>query len=347
MVDRGTPAPSPPAELRAALEEAHLPTLLMAMATLSGDDAWLREEWRPAAPRGAEEDTSGGLPAEDQAAVRAAALELILAWRAGKPAAAPPPPERLVEMLEISLGPGNVLPPEIGPLLAEELGTARRDVEVPALPPGAALRVVVIGSGFGGLCAAIKLAQAGIEFTVVDKNEAVGGTWLENTYPGCGVDTPSHLYSFSFAQRPDWPRYFAKRDELHDYLVDLADRHNLRPSMRLGREVESAVWDDGHHRWDLTLRTADGARETLRANVVISATGYLNRPAYPDIEGLGDFAGPCMHTARWRNDVEIAGRRVAVLGTGASAMQLVPAIAGVAERVIVFQRSPSARRRSC
>jgi 4-hydroxyacetophenone monooxygenase len=323
-----------------ALEEAHLPTLLMAMATLSGDDAWLREEWRPAAPRGADEDNSGGLPATVQAEIRGAAAELILAWRAGKPPAAPPPPERLVEMLEISLGPGNVLPPGIGPLLAEELGTARRDVDFPAPPTAGQFKVVVIGGGFAGLCAGIKLAQAGVEFTIVDKNDAVGGTWLENTYPGCGVDTPSHLYSFSFAQRPDWPRYFARRDELHDYLVDLADRHDLRRSMRLGREVESVVWDDGRHRWDVTLRIAGGARETLTADVVISATGYLNRPAYPDIEGLADFAGPCMHTARWPADVELAGKRVAVLGTGASAMQLVPAIAGVAERVIVFQRSP-------
>src|SRR5581483_10797749 len=312
----------------------------MAMATVSGDDGWLREEWRPAAPRGAAEDDTGGLPPAVQAEIRAAAFELILAWRAGKPPAPPPPPDRLVEMLEISLGPGNRLPPEIGPLLAEELGTAARDVVIPAPPPPGEFRVAVIGGGFGGLCAGIKLARAGIEFTIVDKNDAVGGTWLENTYPGCGVDTPSHLYSFSFAQRPDWPRYFAQRAELHAYLVDLADRYALGPSLRLGREVESAVWDDRRHRWDLTLRAGDGRRERLCANVVISATGYLNRPTYPDIEGLADFAGPCLHTARWRPDVDIAGKRVAVLGTGASAMQLVPAIAGVARRVIVFQRSP-------
>jgi 4-hydroxyacetophenone monooxygenase len=331
---------STPDELRAALDEAHLPTLLMAMATLSGDDTWLREEWRPAAPRGAEEDNTGGLPPEVQAEIRAAAFELILAWRAGKPAADPPPPDRLLQMLEISLGPGTTLPLGLAPLLAEELGVASRDVPIADPPPADEFHVVIIGGGFGGLCAGIKLQASGIAFTILEKNDELGGTWHENTYPGCAVDTPSHLYSFSFAQRADWPRYFARRDDLHAYLLSLADDYGLHPFLRCGREVESIVWQDDRHRWDITVRTAGGGRETLTANVVISATGYLNRPAYPDIEGLDDFAGPCMHTARWRSDVEIAGRRVAVLGTGASAMQLVPAIAGVAGRVIVFQRSP-------
>lgn len=333
-------AASTPAELRDALEDAHLPTLLMAMATLSGDAAWLREEWRPAAPRGAEEDNTGGLAPEVQADIRAAALDLVLAWRAGKPPAEPPSAERLVEMLEIALGPGTTLPPGIGPLLAEELGVASRDVTIADPPPADEFRALIVGGGFGGLCAGIKLKAAGIAFTILDKNDELGGTWLENTYPGCAVDTPSHLYSFSFAQRADWPRYFARREELHGYLRSLADDNGIRPFMRFGREVESMVWHDDRHEWVVTVRTADGGRETLTANVVITATGYLNRPAYPTIEGLEDFAGPCMHTARWRHDVEITGRRVGVLGTGASAMQLVPAIAGVAERVIVFQRSP-------
>jgi 4-hydroxyacetophenone monooxygenase len=327
-------------ELRAALEEAHLPTLLMAMATLSGDDTWLRDEWRPAAPRGAAEDDTGGLPPDVQAEIRDAAYELVLAWREGKPAADPPSAERLIEMLEISLGPGNTLPPGIGPLLAEELGAVSRQVRIADPPPGDQFHVVVVGGGFGGLCAGINLKSAGVAFTILDKNEDLGGTWLENTYPGCGVDTPSHLYSLSFAQRADWPWYFAKRNDLHAYLNALTDEYGLRPSIRLGTEVESIVWQDDRATWAVTVRTADGRRDTITANVVVSATGYLNRPAYPTIEGLEDFAGPCMHTARWRSDVEIDGRRVGVLGTGASAMQLVPAIAGVAERIIVFQRSP-------
>ncbi|MCA1842193.1 MAG: NAD(P)/FAD-dependent oxidoreductase [Actinobacteria bacterium] len=331
---------SPPEELRAALGEAHLPTLVMAMATLSGDGSWLREDWRPAAPRGAEEDNTGGLPPDVQADIRAAAFELIMAWRAGKPAAEPPPGERILEMLEISLGPGNTLPPGLAPVLAEELGAASRDVHIADPPAADEFRVIIIGGGFAGLCAAIKLQTAGIAFTIIEKNDSVGGTWLENSYPGCGVDTPSHLYSFSFAQRPDWPRYFARRDELHHYLVDLADTYELRPSMLFGREVESMTWDGDRGGWAVTTRDADGAQETLTANVVISATGYLNRPAYPKIEGLDTFAGPCMHTARWRSDVDVAAKRVAVIGTGASAMQLVPAIAGIAERVVVFQRSP-------
>ena len=326
-------------ELRAALDEAHLPTLLMAMATLSGDDAWLRNEWRPAAQKGAEEDDTGGLAPEAQAEIRSAAFELISAWRAGKPAADPPPPERLLEMLEIALGRGTSLPPAIAPLLAEEIGAVSRDVDIPNPPAADEFRAVIVGGGLSGLCAGIKLKAAGIAFTILDKNDELGGTWLENTYPGCAVDTPSHLYSFSFAPRADWPRYFAHRDDLHGYLLSLADDYELRPFMQFGREVESIVWQDDRQHWDLTVRTADGERETLTANVVISATGYLNRPAYPAIDGLADFAGPCMHTARWQDDVEIAGKRVGVVGTGASAMQLVPAIAGVAERVTVFQRT--------
>jgi 4-hydroxyacetophenone monooxygenase len=190
-----------------------------------------------------------------------------------------------------------------------------------------------------GLCAGIKLRELGIPFTILDKNSDVGGTWLENTYPGCGVDTPSHLYSFSFAQRSNWSRFFARRDELHSYLNELADDFKLRPNIRFEHYVRSATWSDSDHTWTVEA-VAGGEVRRFTANAIITATGYLNRPKYPHIEGLDRFTGPCMHTARWRPDVEIEGKRVVVLGTGASAMQLVPAIAGTAERVTVFQRSP-------
>lgn len=346
---------SSPESLRAALDEAHVPTLLMAMATLSGDGEWLREDWRPEAQRGAEDDNAGGLPAEAVREIRDRAFELVLSWRSGEVPVAPPPgPDELHRMLEVSLGPGTRLPDGIGGLLAEELGTASRYPE-PIYPEpitdrsdsasegrtGAdALRVLVLGGGFAGLGAGIQLKRLGIPFLILDKNARVGGTWLENTYPGCGVDTPSHLYSFSFAQRADWSRFFAPRGELFDYLNQLADDHDLHPYLRTGREITQASWDDDTQLWTVDTVDGNGEHEVFTANVVITATGYLNRPKYPDIPGLESFTGPCMHTARWQPGTEIAGKRVAVIGTGASAMQLVPAIAGTAAHVTVFQRSP-------
>jgi 4-hydroxyacetophenone monooxygenase len=327
--------------LRVALEQANLPTLLAALAHLTGDERWMQDPYRPANPRGAEDHDSAGLPPDVQAHVRTRAFEIISAWRAGRlPPAPDPSPERIAEMLSISLGGSQNITPEMGPLLAAELGVGRRDVELPTPPPGEDFRVLVIGSGFSGLCAAIRLEQAGIAYTVLEKNATVGGTWLENTYPNCGVDTPSHLYSLSFAQSPDWSRYFARRHELYAYLEQLADDYGVRPHVLCGREVHAADWDNEEQRWHVRARCGDGTSEVHTANVVISGVGILNRPSYPEIAGLDRFEGPCMHTARWRSDVDVRGKRVAVIGTGASAMQLVPAIAGVAERVIVFQRSP-------
>jgi 4-hydroxyacetophenone monooxygenase len=334
-------APATDVELQAALEEANLPTLLVALAQLTGDERWLRDPYRPTSPRGAEDHDGGGFSPALQAEIRREALAIIRAWREHRlEPAAPPAPDQLPGWLALSLGSDQEIPPQIGGLLAEELGVVARDIE--PLPPGAAdeFRVLIVGSGFSGLCAAIKLQQAGIPYTVIEKNEDLGGTWLENTYPGCGVDTPSHLYSFSFAQCPDWSRYFAKRDELHDYLERLADGYDVRANLRFGLEVTAATWQAGEQRWHVDAVGADGRAETFVGNVVISAVGFLNRPSLPDIDGIESFAGPTMHTARWQPDVDLRGQRVGVIGTGASAMQLVPAIADTVERVTVFQRSP-------
>ncbi|WP_019874290.1 flavin-containing monooxygenase [Sporichthya polymorpha] len=328
-------------ELRAALQEANLPTLLAALAQLTGDDTWLTGTYRPTSPLGVDDHDSAGLSPELQAQAREDAFRVLRAWHDGEFEAAPPPsPERLTEMLHLSLGSSQKLPEDFGGLLAEELGVLDRD-PVPA--PDMTIRhieVLVIGAGLSGLCAAVKLKKAGVAFTILDKNPAVGGTWLENVYPACGVDTPSHLYCYSFAQSPNWTRYFAKRDELYAYLEEVADHFDLRRHIRFDSEVETMNWDEDAQHWRVTVRSSTGERDMLTADAVISGVGLLNRPAIPAIPGLETFAGPSMHTANWDTSVEVTGKRVVVIGTGASAMQLVPAIAGQAAHVTVFQRSP-------
>ena len=220
------------------------------------------------------------------------------------------------------------------------MGVASRDVEVQASVPEG-FEVLVVGAGMAGINLAIQLERAGVPYRVLEKNDAVGGTWLENRYPGCGVDTPSHLYSYSFATRSDWAHYYANRGQLRDYFEALSDEHGIRDRIEFGTEVIRARWDAASARWVVDVRRGDGAEETLSGNVLVSAVGHFNRPKIPPIEGLETFPGPCMHTARWDPDVDVTGKRVAVVGTGASAMQLVPALAGSAERLFVFQGEPA------
>jgi cation diffusion facilitator CzcD-associated flavoprotein CzcO len=202
--------------------------------------------------------------------------------------------------------------------------------QVPEFP------IAIIGAGFAGIGAAIQLKEAGIlSFTMYERAAEIGGTWRDNTYPGCACDVPSHVYSFSFEQNPGWDRAYAPAAEIQQYLLDCAARHRLRPHLRLRTPITAARWDDAAGEW--RLDTATG--ETVTARVVISAVGGLVDPAYPDIPGLDRFAGTVFHTARWRHDVPLAGRRVAVIGTGASAIQVVPSIAPTVGELIVFQRT--------
>ena len=201
------------------------------------------------------------------------------------------------------------------------------------------MSVLVVGAGMSGLLTAIRLAQAGVAFTVVEKNADVGGTWLENTYPGCRVDSSNHVYSYSFEPNPEWPQYFSTQPVLLDYFRSVADRYDLRRRIRFGTEVTALDWDEDRGVWRASLRTAEG-QEALEATAVVTAVGQLNRPSIPDIPGAADFAGPAFHTARWRSDVPLAGRKVAMIGTGASAFQIAPQIAPEVERLTVFQRTP-------
>ncbi|MHB8691213.1 MAG: flavin-containing monooxygenase [Solirubrobacteraceae bacterium] len=325
-------------ELAAALEQANLPTLLLCLAQLTGDQRWMQEPHVPTPPRGPGDGDDGGFSDELQASIRADAMQILEDLRTGALVPAPAPsPERVAEMLEISLG--VELPGGYGPMLAEELGLLSRDVEIAAVPELEELHVLVIGAGFSGILAAIELSDAGVPFTVIEKDETVGGTWYENTYPGCGVDTPTHLYSLSFAQRGDWSRYFAKRGELYAYLEDVAAEHAVKEHVRFGLEVTTCTWIEDEQRWEVRCVDRTGGEHHFKASVIITGTGFFNRPAFPPIPGVGSFAGPAMHTAKWDQNVEIEGKRVGVIGTGASAMQLVPSIAGVAGEVVVFQRA--------
>jgi cation diffusion facilitator CzcD-associated flavoprotein CzcO len=197
-------------------------------------------------------------------------------------------------------------------------------------------QAIIIGAGMSGLLAAIRMKQAGIDFVVLEKSLEVGGTWLDNCYPGSGCDVPSHLYSYSFAGNPHWSRLYARQPEILDYFRDQANRFQLRPHLCLGVEVAGADWDEASARW--TVISTDGNR--WRAPVLIVATGQLNRPRTPDLPGRKSFAGAQIHTARWHEDVPIAAKRVGVIGTGASAIQIVPEIAQEVAHLAVFQRSP-------
>jgi cation diffusion facilitator CzcD-associated flavoprotein CzcO len=198
------------------------------------------------------------------------------------------------------------------------------------------LEVAVIGSGFAGLGMAISLERQGrSDYAVFERADSLGGTWRDNHYPGCACDVPTPLYSFSFAPNPDWSYLYARHDEIRAYLEDCADRFGVRDRIEFGNGVATASWDDDSGLW--TLRLDDGSSRTAR--VLVAGIGGLNRPALPDIEGLEDFAGPLMHSAAWDHSVDLTGKRVAVIGTGASAIQIVPEVAKVAGRLDVFQRT--------
>lgn len=195
---------------------------------------------------------------------------------------------------------------------------------------------LIVGSGFAGLAMAIELRrQAQDDFAILERAGEVGGTWRDNHYPGCACDVQSHLYSFSFEQNPDWSRMFARQGEIWAYLRACADKYGLRPHLRFGADVVSARWDDAAQRW--VVGTRDG--RTFSGRVLVSGMGGLSNPAIPNLKGKDAFEGVQFHSAQWRHDVDLTGKRVAVIGTGASAIQFVPQIRKAAARVDLYQRT--------
>lgn len=329
-------------DVAAAIDAADLRVLLMCLVHCTGDLSWLEGIHRPVRDVNLVADESAGLSVEAQDRIRSAAKCL---FSAGKPevALARPDDELLKRMMSVCLG--EKVPDEYVAMMREDMGFAPGDVSWQLSPDEVAARaqetdpIVIVGAGVSGLCLAAKLENLGLPYLILEKNADVGGTWFENTYPGCGVDTPNHFYSYSFRPNNQWKRFFAKRDEVQCYVGDCADDLGIRQHIRFGTEVLAARWNDERARWRIDFRSVDGRVGRLETRFFVSAIGQLNLPSVPDLTGLEEFRGDVFHSARWPEGFDVAGKRIAVVGTGASAMQLVPTIAQSVSHLTVFQRS--------
>ncbi|OCH79524.1 NAD(P)/FAD-dependent oxidoreductase [Gordonia sp. UCD-TK1] len=332
------------AEIRAAVAAGNIPTLLAVLVEMTGDHRWMADRYRPTRSRGMDDNSSGGLGEDVQQKIRAAVVDALEDWYdRGRPARKPAD-EALVASL-MSFTAGEQVAPEFAPMMTEIVRGDLRDMHLPALPDDLAtsMDALVIGAGVAGMLISTQLAGAGVEHTVLEKNDEVGGSWYENRYPGAGVDTPSYLYSISSFDHP-WSTHFGKRDEVQGYLQAFADRHAVRDRVRFGTEVLSAAYDAETQRWTVHVRNREGHQDTLTARILISAVGLLNRPKLPELPGMDDFTGPIFHSAQWPDELDgpgaLTGKRVAIVGSGASAMQIGPAIADRVGSLTIFQRSP-------
>lgn len=338
----GTGIPQDDSVIEAALMDASIPCLMMSMIHMSGDNALLDGDVRP---QGIYINEFQGFMDEDaKAAVRQLALEVIKRFRDNEcQLPSPPSPDTIHRMMEFLVA-GDV-PRDYVEMMLEELeldGVDQRginwsDKEAQAARDG--FSVLVIGGGISGVLAAIRLAEAGIEFTVIEKNESVGGTWFENRYPGARVDVANHLYSYSFAPAHHWTEYFSQQGELQTYFEQCIEKYQVKQHFQFSTEVIGSEWNEAEQCWHTRIRRPDGSEEMLASNAVISAVGQLNRPSIPDIPGLDSFAGPCFHSAQWDPSTDVRGKRIAVIGSGASAFQLVPELASEAAELTVFQRT--------
>lgn len=322
-----------PAMLRQGIDAANIPALLLCLVQLTDDPAWLKTPFVPRRGRGLDDNDSGGLDEDVQRTVRDAAYDAILAWSKGAPLALPRPTNaQLAAMLGIAMC--EPVPEEYGDVVAFSM---QLDPPVRPTPPKRGMRAIVIGGGISGICAGIELQRAGIDYVIFEKNADFGGTWWENQYPGCGVDTPNLTYTFS-SKPADWSQYFPLQGEIEAYLLDTARSFGLYDHAQFGTKVERAEWNARDNQWKVTI-THDGVSETHVADIVMSAVGILNIPKIPHIRGLDSFTGEVLHTSAWRDDVDLTGKRVAVIGNGASGMQVAPAIADQVAEMTIFARS--------
>ncbi|MGD0144353.1 MAG: NAD(P)/FAD-dependent oxidoreductase [Rhizomicrobium sp.] len=330
------------AAIAKAIEEAHLPSLMAALVHVTGDAGPIRGDIKPVYDFFG--DGQGSLTPEQRERVKADALAALKAF-AAKGSKLPPQPSGGVIRELMDFVAGAKIPEHYVPFLMEELALTGDDPKAghwgKSIPQGVKkdFRVLVIGAGMSGVLAAIRLKQAGIPFVIVDKNSDVGGTWFENTYPGCRVDNPNHLYSYSFEPNYDWPQHYSTQDKLWAYFRRVADKYGIRELVKFETEVIESVYDETRSIWTSRVRHKDGREEKIEANAIITAVGQLNRPKMPDVKGVETFKGISFHSSSWNHGLDLAGKRVAVIGTGASAFQFVPETAPKVGQMFVFQRS--------
>ena len=328
-----------------ALAKASIPTLLMCLAQITGERKWFEAPYLPQRDVSLFADPTGGFSPEVQQEVRQAMAQVLQELAAGTRQPVERPDEATaLEMMRVCLG--ERIPEEYVGMALEEMGMKDRAIhwggDKPAAPPPRAkdFKVLVIGAGVSGLAAAVRLEELGISYRIVEKNSEIGGTWVENDYPEAGVDTPNHFYSYSFEPNLGWTGNYSKRGEVWDYLRDMADKRDLRRHIEFGVEVSTLLWNEPRQQWCAVLRDAAGLETVVWAHVVITAVGQINRPKMAPFPGMDTFTGKWWHSARWPADANLAGKRVAVVGTGASAMQFLRSVAGEAASVTIFQRSP-------
>ena len=325
-----------PGTLRGALAQCNVPTLLMVYTQLT-HDATLLEQFAPHIGS-AFSGVPTSIPPELERALRERLIQVLQ-----DPATdleRQLPLDLMQRMMSVYIA--EPVAEEFIPLLLEQMGFKKQipRQELAGRPtPAADFHVLVIGAGLTGIAAGIKLGEAGYSYHIVEKNPEVGGTWWENRYPGVGVDTPSHFYSYSFEVNPEWRYYNPKGPEMQDYLLRVVSKYGIRKHIEFETRALACVFDEARSIWRVTLESRDGKTRTVEANAVINAQGPVNRPQIPAIPGIDKFAGPKMHTAAWDPGVSLKGKRVAQIGTGASGAQVGPAIASEAAQLTVFQRS--------
>lgn len=341
--DRYEPIAEDDEFLQKIVDTSDLPALMVALAAVTKDFSLLREDLRPPQPP-AEivGQPHGGMSQEQQATARGLAFEALKRVRDEHLTSVGPLTEAQAD--DILTWITNAANPDYHPMLMHDMALVEGKSGKPAwdfndIAVGREFSVAVIGSGVSGMAAAYRLKQAGVPYTVFEKGHTVGGTWWKNTYPGVRLDTPNYAYSFSFAQRDDWPQQFSQGSEIFEYTRQVAERGGILGEIEFNTEVTSASYDEAAGLWNVDIIDATGQPATRRFNAVLSAVGQLDRPKYPDVPGRMDFAGIQMHSAEWDNSVDVTGKRVAVIGTGASAYQIVPAIVDQVSSLTVFQRS--------